>query len=130
MPYFTASISIVGVTLLLMPEIDSVALPNASPKSLRLIGSVVTIQRVRAGSDSLLAGCGQFHVQRHGFGHAVHGEIAQDIATIFAGLFYATTLEGDFGKFGGVEKFGAKQMLVALLDFGIDASDGNAGNHG
>ena len=56
MPYFTASISIVGVTLLLMPEMDSEALLNINPKSLRLIGSVVTIQRVRSGSDSLLGG--------------------------------------------------------------------------
>src|SRR5205814_10213354 len=52
----TASISIVGVTLLLMPEMDSVALLNINPKSLRLIGSVVTIQRVRSGRDSPLGG--------------------------------------------------------------------------
>jgi hypothetical protein len=83
MPYFTASISIVGVTLLLMPEMDSVALLNINPKSLRLMGSVVTIQRVRSGSDSLLGPCGQFHVQRHRLGHAVHGEIAKDVAAIF-----------------------------------------------
>src|SRR5207253_9709753 len=52
----TAWISIVGVTLLLMPEMDSVALLNINPKSLRLIGSVVTIQRVRSGRDSPLGG--------------------------------------------------------------------------
>src|SRR5438094_5091836 len=52
----TASISIVGVTLLLMPEMDSVALLNINLKSLRLIGSVVTIQRVRSGRDSPLGG--------------------------------------------------------------------------
>src|SRR5262249_7594443 len=69
-------------------------------------------------------------MQRHGSRDAVHGEIAQDIATIFAGLFYAATLEDDLGELAGVEEFRAKQMLVALLDFGINACDGNAGHHG
>src|SRR5207247_5576573 len=60
MPYFTASISIVGVTLLLMPEMDSEALLNINPKSLRVIGSVVTMQRVRSGRESLLRGVANF----------------------------------------------------------------------
>ena len=44
-------------------------------------------------------------MQRHGSGDAMHGEIAQDIATVFAGLFYAATLEDDLWEFASVEKF-------------------------
>ena len=69
-------------------------------------------------------------MQRHGPGDAVHGEVAHDIATVSADLFDAATLEDHLGEFTGVEEFRAKQMLVALLDFGINASDGNAGNDG
>src|SRR6476620_210108 len=69
-------------------------------------------------------------MQRHRSGDAVHGEVAQDIATVFAGLFYAATLENDLGDLAGVEELQAKQMLAEIIDFGINDSDGKAGDHG
>src|SRR5689334_272577 len=69
-------------------------------------------------------------MQRHGFGDPVHGEVTQNIAAVFAGLFYAAALEDDLGEFAGIEEFRAKQMLVAFLDLGINASDGNTDDHG
>ena len=62
-------------------------------------------------------------MQRHRLGHTVHGEIAKDVAAVFASLFYTSTLKRDLGKFCGIEKFGAEQMMIALLNFGIDAGE-------
>jgi len=78
MPQFarTASISIVGVTLLLMPEMDSVALLNIRPKSLRLIGSAGDDPAGALGKRAGARRFDQFHMQSHRLGHAVHREIA------------------------------------------------------
>ena len=64
-----ASISILIATVWLMPETDSAAGANIKLKSRRVIGSVVTDQRVRPVS---LSGVRQFHVKRDWLRHAVH----------------------------------------------------------
>src|SRR5438067_12519840 len=69
-------------------------------------------------------------MQSHRLGHAVHGEIANDVAAVFTGPFHTSTLKCDLGKFCGIEKFGAKQMMIAFLNFGIDAGNGNPGDNG
>jgi len=62
-------------------------------------------------------------MQRDRLGHAVHGEVAHDIATLRARLFHASALERDLRKFAYVEKFRAPQMVVPLSNPGIDAAD-------
>ena len=67
-------------------------------------------------------------MQRHRLGHAVHGEIAKDVAAIFVSLLYTPTLKRDLRKLRGIEKLGAEQMMVALLNFGIEAGNRNPGS--
>jgi len=54
--------------------------------------------------------------------HAMHRQVAEDVATLRAGAFYAPALKCDPGKFLDIEKFRAAQMIVAFLDARIDAS--------
>src|SRR5207237_8950113 len=51
---------------------------------------------------------------------AVHGEVANDLSGIRAGLLHPAALESDLGIFLDVEKRLA-QMFVAFRDAGIDA---------
>ena len=64
-------------------------------------------------------------MQHDRFGHAVHGEIAGDIAALRSRPRHVATFECEFGKLLDVEKFRAAQMIVALLDSGVDAGDVN-----
>jgi len=65
----------------------------------------------------------QFHVKRDRLRHAVHCQVAKNVATLRAGAFYASAFERDPGKFLDVKKFRAAQMIVAFFDLGVDASD-------
>ena len=49
----------------------------------------------------------QFHVKRDRLRHAVHCEIAKNVATLRAGAFYAPAFERDPGKFLNIKKFRA-----------------------
>lgn len=54
-------------------------------------------------------------------GHAVDGEVAENIAALWAGLFYASALERHLREFLYIKKFRAAQMIVSLFDARIDA---------
>ena len=60
-------------------------------------------------------------MKRNRPGHTVNGEVAKDIATLRAGLFYAPALECDLRKSLDIEKFRAAQVIVSLFDPGVDA---------
>ena len=80
------------------------------------------IGRHRPARSSSFSNRGQqFYVQRNRFGHAVHCYVAEDVATLRAGAFYAPALKRDLGKFLDIKKFCAAQMIVALFDLRIDA---------
>ena len=64
-------------------------------------------------------------MQRNGFRHAVHGEIAENVAALRPRSRHAAALKCDLGKFRNVKELGAAQMLVALLDPGVDAAHVN-----
>src|SRR5947207_2310225 len=55
-------------------------------------------------------------------GAAIDVEGARDIATVGGGLVYAADVVHDLWDVAGIEEFRAGQMLVALLDHGIDDS--------
>src|ERR1700682_2226380 len=57
--------------------------------------------------------------------HAVHREVASDIAGLRPGLFDAATLKRDLRKLRHIEKFRAAQVVVALGNPSIDAADCN-----
>src|SRR5437763_10101427 len=54
-------------------------------------------------------------------GHAMHGEIPEDITALRAGSLDASALERDLRKSVHVKKFRTAQMVVPLLDLSIDA---------
>ena len=64
----------------------------------------------------------QFHVKRGGLRHAVHCQVAENVATLWASPFYASAFKRDPGKLFDIKKFRAAQMIVAFLDLGVDAS--------
>ncbi len=53
--------------------------------------------------------------------HAVHCEVANDVATLWTGAFYAPALKRDSRKFLDIKKFCAAEMIVAFFDARIDA---------
>src|SRR5436309_2048099 len=55
-------------------------------------------------------------------GHAMHGEVAEDITALRTGSLDASALERDLRKSVHVKKFRAAQMIVPFLDSCIDAS--------
>src|SRR4029077_6645113 len=55
-------------------------------------------------------------------GHAVDGEVAQNVAALRARLFYASALERHLRIFFDIKKFRAAQVIVALFDPRIDAA--------
>ena len=71
----------------------------------------------------LVERCKQFNMKRNRFGHAVNGKVAENVAALRAGLFYASTSERDLRKFFDVKKLRAAQMIVSLFDARIDAAD-------
>ena len=61
-------------------------------------------------------------MKRNRPGHAVNGEIAQNVAALRARLFYAPAFKCDLRKFFDVKKFRASQMIVSLFDLCVDAA--------
>ena len=55
-------------------------------------------------------------------GHPVDGEVAENVAALWAGLFYASALERHLGEFFHIKKFRAAQMIISLFDAGVDAA--------
>ena len=68
-------------------------------------------------------GAEQFHMQRDRSRDATHGKIAENVATLLAGLLYAVAFECDFWKPCDIKKFRTTQVIVALFDSGVDAAD-------
>ena len=61
-------------------------------------------------------------MKRNRLGHAVNGEIAENVAALRARLFYAPAFECDLRKFFDVKKFRATQMIVSLFDPCVNAA--------
>ena len=59
--------------------------------------------------------------------HAVHRQIAQNIAGLRTGLFHASAFEDHLRIFFNREKFRAAQMIIPLHNSSIDATDINPG---
>ena len=55
-------------------------------------------------------------------GHAVHGEIAENVAALRSGSLDASAPERDLGKFFHVKEFRAAQMVVAFFNVRVDAA--------
>src|ERR1700730_12167666 len=64
-------------------------------------------------------------MERDRFRHAVHGQIAEDIAGLLTGLFDAVAPESHFGIFLHAKKLRTAQMIVAFYDSSVDAADVN-----
>src|SRR6266513_141679 len=62
-------------------------------------------------------------MQRDRFGYAVHGQIAQNIASLRSGLFDTAAFERDRRIFFDREEFRAAQMIIALHNSRVDAAD-------
>src|SRR5919197_4255477 len=58
-------------------------------------------------------------------GHAMDGELAENIATLRARLFYASALERHLRIFVDIKKFRAAQMIVSFFDPRIDTAHVN-----
>ena len=56
-------------------------------------------------------------------GRAMHRELAENVAALRTGSFYAAALECHLRKFLHVEEFWTAQMIVPFLDARIDAAD-------
>src|SRR6266498_382109 len=61
-------------------------------------------------------------MKRSRLGHAVYGEVAQNVATLRTSLFYAAAFESHLGEFFHIKEFRAAQMIVSLFDPRIDAA--------
>src|SRR5436309_2502691 len=61
-------------------------------------------------------------MKRDRLGHAVDGEVPQNVAALGPGLFYASALERDLRIFVDIKKFRAAQMIVSFFDPRIDAA--------
>ena len=72
----------------------------------------------------------QFYMQRDRFGYAVHGQVALNIAALRSGLLDTAALESHRGKFLHVKKFRTAQVIVALLNFRVDAANIDPGRDG
>ena len=55
--------------------------------------------------------------------HAMHRQVAENIAALRTGAFHAATLECHLRKFLHVEEFRAAQVIVSLFDARVDAAD-------
>jgi len=55
-------------------------------------------------------------------GHAVHREIAEDVAALRSGSLDASAPERHLGKLFHVKKFRAAKMVVSFFDPRIDAA--------
>ena len=54
--------------------------------------------------------------------HAVHREIAENVAALLSGSLNASAPERDPGKFFYVKEFRAAKMVVSLLNVRVDAA--------
>ncbi len=63
----------------------------------------------------------QFNMERDRLGHAMHREIAENVAALRPGSLYASAFERDLGKFFRVKEFRASEMVVAFFDVRVDA---------
>ena len=70
---------------------------------------------------SFIHRCQQFHMKCDRLRHAMHGEVAENVAALRAGAFYAPALERDAREFFDVKKLCAAQMIVAFFNLRIDA---------
>src|SRR6516165_6996528 len=61
-------------------------------------------------------------MKRKRFRHAMHGEVAKNIAALRASLLHAPALERHIRKFFHVKKLRATKMIVPLFDARIEAS--------
>ncbi len=61
-------------------------------------------------------------MKRDRLGYAAHGEVAENVATLRPGLFYAPALKCDLRKFPDIKKLSATQMIVSFLDARVDAA--------
>src|ERR1044071_473686 len=68
-------------------------------------------------------------MKRDRFGHAVHGEIAENIAALRTRSFCAAAFERHLGEFFHIKEFRAAQMIVSLFDPRIDAAHVNLRRH-
>ena len=55
-------------------------------------------------------------------GHAVHGEIAEDVAALRSGSLDASAPERHLGKFFHIKEFRAAKMVVPFFDVRVDAA--------
>lgn len=67
----------------------------------------------------------KFYVECYGACHAVHGEVASDIAGLRAGLFNAVTLECNLRELRDIEKLRAAQVIVTFGNARVDAANGD-----
>src|SRR5882757_4483695 len=61
-------------------------------------------------------------MKRDRLGHAVNGEIAENVAALRVRPFYAPAFERDLRKFFDVKEFRATQMIVSFFDSCVDAA--------
>ncbi len=61
-------------------------------------------------------------MKRDRSGHAVHGEIAEDVAALRSGSLDASAPERHLGKFFHVKEFWAAKMVVPFFDVRVDAA--------
>ena len=64
----------------------------------------------------------QFHMKCDRSSHAMHREIAENVAALRPGSLDASALERDLGKLFRVKEFRAAQMIVAFFDLRVDAA--------
>ena len=64
-------------------------------------------------------------MKRDGPCHAVHGEIAENVAALRPSSVYAPAFESYLGKFFHVKEFQAAKMVVAFFDVRVDAAHVN-----
>ena len=62
-------------------------------------------------------------------GHAMHREVAENVAAFRAGPLHAPALERDLRKFFHVKKFRATQMIVPFFYARINAADVDLRHH-
>ena len=61
-------------------------------------------------------------MKRDRLGHAVHGEIAENVTALRPGSLYAAAFERHLGEFFDIKEFRAAQMIVSPFDACVDAA--------
>ena len=96
---------------------------QVNPYSLRLSGSVVTCQPLIRRTAHASSPLPRNFVQRDLLGHAMHGQVTDDIGAIHSGLFHAPALESNCRILGDIEEISAPQIVIAIVILGIDTRD-------